>query len=58
MLQEPANYSKNSVETDKPPESFTSIADNFVFYLERDLLGTMSNTWLALCDQIGEHGPK
>ena len=50
VIQDPANYSKNSVDTDKPPDSMTNIADHFVFYLERDLLGTMSNMWLALCD--------
>ena len=49
-IHEPANYSKNSVRTDKPSENMTSIADHFVFYLERDVLGKLSNTWLALCD--------
>ena len=36
----------------------TDIADHFVFYLERDVLGKLSNMWLALCDSKGQNGPK
>ena len=35
-----------------------NIADHFVFYLERDVLGKLSNLWLALCDKKGQNGPR
>ena len=35
-----------------------SIADYFTFYLERDVLGQLSNLHLNMCDYIGKHGPK
>ena len=34
------------------------MADYFVFYLERDVLGKLANLHLAWCDQLGPEGPK
>ena len=46
----PASFGKNEVAVDKPSKHMSTIADHYVFYLERDVLGTLSNAWLALCD--------
>ena len=55
MMEEPAKYSKPVVIKDKPHGE--SLADYFVFYLERDVLGKLANLHLALCDQNGQKGP-
>lgn len=47
-MHEPAKYEKPSFITEKP-ESET-IADYFIFYLEKDVLGRLANMHLALCD--------
>ena len=44
--------------TEKPSDDIVSIQNHYIFYLERDILGKLSNMWLALCDQKGQHGPK
>lgn len=45
----PATYTKPTSLTEHPHDSDT-IADYFVFYLERDVLGKLANMHLALCD--------
>ena len=47
----PADYSKNELLKEKP--NGDSIADYFVFYLARDVLGIVSNLWLVLADMYG-----
>ena len=47
-MEEPAKYEKPVVVKDKPHGD--SLADYFVFYLERDVLGKLANLHLALCD--------
>ncbi len=56
-MEPPADYVKPTVVKDKP-ESGETLADYFVFYLERDVLGKLANMHLALCDQLGRMGPK
>ena len=34
------------------------LADYFVFYLQRDVLGVISNIWLQLCEHYGQKGPE
>lgn len=41
------------MEVDAPPSDIQTIADHYVFYMERDILGKLSNMWLVLCDQLG-----
>jgi len=45
---EPATYKKPDFISEKPPAE--TLADYFTFYLERDVLGKLSNLHLALCD--------
>ena len=54
-IHPPADYSKSQLIKEKPESD--DIADYFCFYLERDVLGTVSNLWLTLCDYYGEKGP-
>jgi len=56
-MEEPADYVKPTVLKEKP-EDGESLADYFVFYLERDVLGKLANLHLALCDKLGQFGPK
>lgn len=59
-MHEPADYSQSELIKEKPectnPDD--ELADYFVFYLQRDVLGTLSNLWLVLCDHYGQHGPR
>lgn len=54
-IKEPADYSKSELIKEKPDSE--DLADYFVFYLQRDVLGTVSNLWLELCDKYGQDGP-
>lgn len=54
-IKEPADYSKSELIKEKPDAE--DLADYFVFYLQRDVLGTVSNLWLMLCDKYGQDGP-
>lgn len=54
-IHKPADYSKNELIKEKPESD--DIADYFVFYLQRDVLGKVSNLWLLLADKNGQHGP-
>lgn len=54
-IHEPADYSKNELIKEKPDSD--DLADYFVFYLQRDVLGTVSNLWITLSDKLGQHGP-
>jgi len=56
QMEEPAKYEKPVVLKEKPDSE--SLADYFVFYLERDVLGKLAHLHLALCDQYGKDGPK
>ncbi len=49
-------YTKPKVLKEKPESD--SLADHFIFYLKRDVLGKIANLHLALCDQKGKDGPK
>ena len=51
QIKEPADYSDNYLIKEKPDSE--DLADYFVFYLQRDVLGTVSNLWLQLCDMYG-----
>lgn len=55
MVKEPAKYEKPKFLTEKPDGD--ALADYFVFYLERDVLGKIANLHLALSDQYGREGP-
>jgi RNA-dependent RNA polymerase len=55
MVQEPAKYVKPKILTEKPDGD--SLADYFVFYLERDVLGKIANLHLALSAYYGREGP-
>ena len=55
MVQEPAKYEKPKILTEKPDGD--SLADYFVVYLERDVLGKIANLHLALSDYYGREGP-
>lgn len=55
MVHEPAKYEKPKILTEKPEGD--TLADYFVFYLERDVLGKIANLHLALCDHYGRFGP-
>lgn len=52
-IYSPASYTSKGVTVDKPPIHTKNIADHLVFYLERDVLGKLSNMWVALCDKKG-----
>lgn len=54
-IKEPADYSKSELIKEKPDSD--DLADYFVFYLQRDVLGTVSNLWLQLADYYGQQGP-
>ena len=56
QMYDPGNYDKPSTISEKPPQE--GLADYFVFYLERDILGKICNLHLALCDHFGQDGPK
>ena len=56
MINEPAKYEKPTILTEKPDGN--ELADYFVFYLERDVLGKIANLHLALCDHYGREGPR
>ena len=43
-IKPPADYSKNEIIKEKPDSE--ELPDYFVFYLQRDVLGTISNLWL------------
>ena len=43
-IKEAADYSKSELIKEKPDSD--DLADYFVFYLQRDVLGTVSNLWL------------
>jgi hypothetical protein len=55
-MMEPQSYEKPTVPKEKPDGN--ALADYFVFYLERDVLGKLANLHLALCDEKGRDGPK
>ena len=50
-LYPPADYSKTDLIKEKPNSD--NLADYFVFYLQRDVLGIVSNLWLQLADMEG-----
>lgn len=54
-IEEPADYSKNEILKEKPDSE--GIADYICFYLQRDVLGVVSNLWLQLSDYYGQRGP-
>lgn len=55
----PAAYDNNDALVEKPSDyDIETIQDHYVFYLERDVLGKLSNLWLSLCDSYGQYGPK
>ena len=56
MIEPPAKYSKPTLLNEQPQGD--TLADYFIFYLERDVLGKLANLHLALCDQNGVDGPK
>jgi len=51
-IKPPADYSNNPELVKEKPDS-DDLADYFVFYLQRDVLGVVSNLWLEVCDQHG-----
>ena len=51
----PADYSKNELIKEKPDSE--ELEDYFAFYIERDVLGVVSNLWLKLSDLYGQFGP-
>ena len=55
MVLEAQAYTKPKILHEKPDG--VTLADYFVFYLERDVLGKIANLHLALCDQLGRDGP-
>ena len=55
-MVDPGKYEKPKIVKEKPQGG--GIPDYFVFYLERDCLGKISNLHMALCDQYGKDGPK
>ncbi|CDW77053.1 rna-directed rna polymerase [Stylonychia lemnae] len=55
-IEEPAKYEKPQLITEQPADT-SHIADYYIFYLQRDVLGKLANMHLALCDQIGVDGP-
>jgi RNA-dependent RNA polymerase len=56
MVHPPQAYEKPKIIHDKPDGN--DLADYFIFYLERDILGKIANLHLALCDHYGREGPK
>lgn len=54
-IKEPADYSKSELIKERPDSE--ELPDYFTFYLQRDVLGTVSNLWLRLCDKLGPDGP-
>lgn len=54
-MVDPGNYTKPTTIKTKPPQE--GLADYFVFFLERDVLGKVCNLHLALADQFGPLGP-
>ena len=54
-LHEPSHYSKPDFVKEKP--NGETLADYFTFFLERDVLGPISNLHLALSDKLGKQGP-
>lgn len=56
MLEPPAKYSKPDIIKEKPQGD--TLPDYFCWYLERDVLGMISNLHLALCDHYGRDGPR
>lgn len=48
MMVDPGNYTKPTTIKTKPPQE--GLADYFVFFLERDVLGKVANLHLALSD--------
>jgi RNA-dependent RNA polymerase len=55
IIKEPADYSKSELVKEKPDAD--NLEDYFTFYLQRDVLGTVSNLWLMLSDKYGQDGP-
>jgi len=54
QIVDPAIYDQNTLKVEKPdPKKCKDIADHFVFYLQRDVLGRTANLWLSICDQKG-----
>ena len=47
-IHEPADYSKSEIVKEKPKviRKEDELPDYFVFYLQRDVLGQISNLWL------------
>jgi hypothetical protein len=56
MVLPPAVYEKPKIIKEKPQGE--TLADYFIFYLERDALGKIANLHLGLCDYYGRDGPK
>lgn len=54
--EEPADYSKNTLIKEGPDGD--SIADYITFYLNRDVLGIVSNLWVVVADICGQNGPR
>ena len=50
-ISPPADYSKCELLKDKPDAE--DVEDYIAFFLERDVLGTVSKLWLMLCDKYG-----
>ena len=55
MIYPPQGYTKPTVLQEKPEGD--TLADYFIFYLQKDVLGTISNLHLAVCDYYGRMGP-
>ena len=51
MVQPPQKYEKPTILKEKTEGN--DIADYFLWYLERDVLGKIANLHLALCDYYG-----
>ena len=48
-MQDPGNYTKPTTVKHKPAGG-EDLADYFIFYLQRDILGVICNLHLALAD--------
>lgn len=55
-MEMPQKYEKPTIVKDRPEAE--ELPDYFCFYLERDILGKLSNLHLSLCDFYGREGPK
>lgn len=56
QMEDPGNYPKPTTVKEKPVSE--GLADYFIWFLERDILGKICNLHLALADTLGRDGPK